>query len=205
MWCSQHVEHRMWVSVECSLFCVSVKSKERTLQKIKAVRRSSSSWLSHTQLHVCMRKEFCWRSRICPSHSKTQHTCTAAAHSYSSLNFSWLDHLLTQWHQALGAFCAVTIFHLTKKNSCVCVCVCRFKNVIFDIVPGEQDGCFLVKARFMGVDMERFPLKYQVSSDTTQSNKHTLFNTTQYCKMCLCVLGSAAVTVRGRRCDEDVW
>ncbi|KAA0702572.1 Ras GTPase-activating-like protein IQGAP3 [Triplophysa tibetana] len=39
--------------------------------------------------------------------------------------------------------------------------VTQFKNVIFDIVPGEQDGCFLVKARFMGVDMERFPLKYQ--------------------------------------------
>uniref|UniRef100_A0A8C1RKX3 IQ motif containing GTPase activating protein 3 n=1 Tax=Cyprinus carpio TaxID=7962 RepID=A0A8C1RKX3_CYPCA len=36
-----------------------------------------------------------------------------------------------------------------------------FKNVIFDIVPGDEDGTFLVKARFMGVDMERFPLKYQ--------------------------------------------
>uniref|UniRef100_A0A673LMX6 Uncharacterized protein n=1 Tax=Sinocyclocheilus rhinocerous TaxID=307959 RepID=A0A673LMX6_9TELE len=32
---------------------------------------------------------------------------------------------------------------------------------IFDIVPGEEDGTFLVKARFMGEDMERFPLKYQ--------------------------------------------
>uniref|UniRef100_A0A671MPH3 Ras GTPase-activating-like protein IQGAP3 n=1 Tax=Sinocyclocheilus anshuiensis TaxID=1608454 RepID=A0A671MPH3_9TELE len=39
--------------------------------------------------------------------------------------------------------------------------VTQFKNVIFDIVPGEEDGTFLVKARFMGVDMERFPLKYQ--------------------------------------------
>lgn len=39
--------------------------------------------------------------------------------------------------------------------------VTQFKNVIFDIVPGEEDGSFLVKARFMGVDMERFPLKYQ--------------------------------------------
>uniref|UniRef100_W5MQH9 IQ motif containing GTPase activating protein 3 n=1 Tax=Lepisosteus oculatus TaxID=7918 RepID=W5MQH9_LEPOC len=36
-----------------------------------------------------------------------------------------------------------------------------FKNVIFDIVPCEEVGTFLVKARFMGVDMERFPLKYQ--------------------------------------------
>lgn len=35
--------------------------------------------------------------------------------------------------------------------------------MIFDIVPGEEGGTFQVKARFMGVDMEKFPLKYQVS------------------------------------------
>ncbi|XP_070293428.1 ras GTPase-activating-like protein IQGAP1 [Salvelinus sp. IW2-2015] len=34
-------------------------------------------------------------------------------------------------------------------------------NVIFDIVPGDEGGTFQVKARFMGVDMEKFPLKYQ--------------------------------------------
>ncbi|KAL0984873.1 hypothetical protein UPYG_G00149790 [Umbra pygmaea] len=39
--------------------------------------------------------------------------------------------------------------------------VTQFKNVIFDIVPGEAGGTFQVKARFMGVDMEKFPLKYQ--------------------------------------------
>ncbi|KAJ8287966.1 hypothetical protein COCON_G00006250 [Conger conger] len=39
--------------------------------------------------------------------------------------------------------------------------VTQFKNVIFDIVPSEEGGTFLVKARFMGVDMEKFPLKYQ--------------------------------------------
>ncbi|XP_063054723.1 ras GTPase-activating-like protein IQGAP3 [Engraulis encrasicolus] len=39
--------------------------------------------------------------------------------------------------------------------------ITQFKNVIFDIVPSEEGGTFLVKARFMGVDMERFPLKYQ--------------------------------------------
>uniref|UniRef100_A0A8C7FUA2 Uncharacterized protein n=1 Tax=Oncorhynchus kisutch TaxID=8019 RepID=A0A8C7FUA2_ONCKI len=32
---------------------------------------------------------------------------------------------------------------------------------IFDIVPGDEGGTFQVKARFMGVDMEKFPLKYQ--------------------------------------------
>uniref|UniRef100_A0A6Q2ZE58 IQ motif containing GTPase activating protein 3 n=1 Tax=Esox lucius TaxID=8010 RepID=A0A6Q2ZE58_ESOLU len=39
--------------------------------------------------------------------------------------------------------------------------VTQFKNVIFDIVPCEEGGTFQVKARFMGVDMEKFPLKYQ--------------------------------------------
>ncbi|KAL4646730.1 ras GTPase-activating-like protein IQGAP3 [Arapaima gigas] len=39
--------------------------------------------------------------------------------------------------------------------------VTQFKNVIFDIVPSKERGAFLVKARFMGVDMEKFPLKYQ--------------------------------------------
>lgn len=39
--------------------------------------------------------------------------------------------------------------------------VTQFKNVIFDIVPCEEGGTFQVKTRFMGVDMEKFPLKYQ--------------------------------------------
>ncbi|XP_047454729.1 ras GTPase-activating-like protein IQGAP3 [Mugil cephalus] len=37
----------------------------------------------------------------------------------------------------------------------------QFKNVIFDIVPGSEKGSFNVKARFLGVEMEEFPLKYQ--------------------------------------------
>ncbi|KAK1151497.1 ras GTPase-activating-like protein IQGAP3 [Acipenser oxyrinchus oxyrinchus] len=39
--------------------------------------------------------------------------------------------------------------------------VSQFKNVIFDIIPCEEGGTFQVKARFMGVDMEKFPLHYQ--------------------------------------------
>ncbi|XP_066538517.1 ras GTPase-activating-like protein IQGAP3 isoform X2 [Hoplias malabaricus] len=39
--------------------------------------------------------------------------------------------------------------------------ITQFKNVIFDIIPSEEGGTFMVKARFLGVDMERFPLKYQ--------------------------------------------
>uniref|UniRef100_A0A8C5CYB5 IQ motif containing GTPase activating protein 3 n=1 Tax=Gadus morhua TaxID=8049 RepID=A0A8C5CYB5_GADMO len=37
----------------------------------------------------------------------------------------------------------------------------QFKNVMFDIVAGQQTGSFQVKTRFLGVEMEEFPLKYQ--------------------------------------------
>uniref|UniRef100_A0A8C5U3M2 IQ motif containing GTPase activating protein 3 n=1 Tax=Malurus cyaneus samueli TaxID=2593467 RepID=A0A8C5U3M2_9PASS len=37
----------------------------------------------------------------------------------------------------------------------------QFKNVIFDITPCEESGRFEVKAKFMGIDMERFQLLYQ--------------------------------------------
>ncbi|XP_047216426.1 ras GTPase-activating-like protein IQGAP3 isoform X2 [Girardinichthys multiradiatus] len=37
----------------------------------------------------------------------------------------------------------------------------QFKNVVFDITPGPEKGSFSVKARFLGVQMEEFPLKYQ--------------------------------------------
>ncbi|NWH48746.1 IQGA3 protein, partial [Fregata magnificens] len=37
----------------------------------------------------------------------------------------------------------------------------QFKNVIFDIIPCEESGRFQVKAKFMGIDMERFQLHYQ--------------------------------------------
>lgn len=41
----------------------------------------------------------------------------------------------------------------------------RFKNVIFDIVPGSETGSFNVKTRFLGVEMEEFLLKYQVEPE----------------------------------------
>ncbi|KAM4568064.1 ras GTPase-activating-like protein IQGAP3 [Fundulus diaphanus] len=37
----------------------------------------------------------------------------------------------------------------------------QFKNVVFDITPGPEKGSFRVKARFLGVQMEEFLLKYQ--------------------------------------------
>lgn len=36
-----------------------------------------------------------------------------------------------------------------------------FRNVIFDISPGNEAGKFEVNAKFLGVDMERFQLHYQ--------------------------------------------
>lgn len=37
----------------------------------------------------------------------------------------------------------------------------HFRNVIFDITPGDEAGRFEVNAKFLGVDMERFQLHYQ--------------------------------------------
>ncbi|NXA59537.1 IQGA3 protein, partial [Mohoua ochrocephala] len=37
----------------------------------------------------------------------------------------------------------------------------QLRNVIFDIIPCEESGRFQVKAKFMGIDMERFQLHYQ--------------------------------------------
>ncbi|KAM8736062.1 ras GTPase-activating-like protein IQGAP3 [Acanthopagrus schlegelii] len=37
----------------------------------------------------------------------------------------------------------------------------QFKNVVFDIIAGPERGSFNVKARFLGVEMEEFLLKYQ--------------------------------------------
>ncbi|XP_062961917.1 ras GTPase-activating-like protein IQGAP3 [Cynocephalus volans] len=37
----------------------------------------------------------------------------------------------------------------------------HFRNVIFDITPGDEAGKYEVNAKFLGVDMERFQLHYQ--------------------------------------------
>lgn len=44
-----------------------------------------------------------------------------------------------------------------------------FRNVIFDIAPGDEAGKFEVHARFLGVDMERFQLHYQVRGRAHES------------------------------------
>lgn len=40
--------------------------------------------------------------------------------------------------------------------------VSRFKNVMFDITPGEEVGDFEIKAKFLGVEMEKVQLHFQV-------------------------------------------
>lgn len=40
--------------------------------------------------------------------------------------------------------------------------VLRFKNVMFDITPGEEVGDFEIKAKFLGVEMEKVQLHFQV-------------------------------------------
>ncbi|XP_060057602.1 ras GTPase-activating-like protein IQGAP3 [Erinaceus europaeus] len=37
----------------------------------------------------------------------------------------------------------------------------HFRNVIFDIIPGDEAGKFEVNAKFLGVDMEHFQIHYQ--------------------------------------------
>ncbi|XP_049585752.1 ras GTPase-activating-like protein IQGAP3 isoform X2 [Syngnathus scovelli] len=37
----------------------------------------------------------------------------------------------------------------------------QFKNVVFNITNDAEKGSFLVKAHFLGVDVEEFHIKYQ--------------------------------------------
>lgn len=47
-----------------------------------------------------------------------------------------------------------------------------FRNVIFDITPGEEAGRFEVNAKFLGVDMERFQLHYQVRGHSHEPSRY---------------------------------
>ena len=47
-----------------------------------------------------------------------------------------------------------------------------FRNVIFDITPGDEAGKFEVNAKFLGVDMERFQLHYQVRGHPRDPSRH---------------------------------
>lgn len=51
-----------------------------------------------------------------------------------------------------------------------CVVTFRFKNVMFDISPTEEVGDFDVKAKFMGVEMEKVQLHFQVNISQVRQN-----------------------------------
>lgn len=92
----------------------------------------------------------------------------------------------------------------------------RFKNVIFDIVPCEEAGRFQVKAKFMGIDMERFQLHYQVGSwglrggSCPRNGAVVLWGSLPLPRfpppvvMSTPPAGPAAAAVRGRSRHEDV-
>lgn len=48
----------------------------------------------------------------------------------------------------------------------------RFKNVMFDISPTEEVGDFEVKAKFMGVEMEKVQLHFQVYISQVHQTAH---------------------------------
>lgn len=50
----------------------------------------------------------------------------------------------------------------------------RFKNVMFDISPTEEVGDFEVKAKFMGVEMEKVQLHFQVNISLQKTHSSTL-------------------------------
>nr|XP_054969089.1 ras GTPase-activating-like protein IQGAP3 isoform X4 [Pan paniscus] len=50
----------------------------------------------------------------------------------------------------------------------------HFRNVIFDITPGDEAGKFEVNAKFLGVDMEQFQLHYQVRGQSHEPAGHLL-------------------------------
>lgn len=49
-----------------------------------------------------------------------------------------------------------------------------FRNVIFDITPGDEAGKFEVNAKFLGVDMERFQLQYQVRGPSREPSRRPM-------------------------------
>ena len=73
-----------------------------------------------------------------------------------------------QWRQQNKRSCPLThvLFHHSpnpRKPHPFCSLLShRFKNVMFDISPSEEVGDFEVKAKFMGVEMEKVQLHFQV-------------------------------------------
>jgi len=58
--------------------------------------------------------------------------------------------------------CLTLCFSVCESVCCVCVCS-RFKNVLFEISSTESSGAFQVNAKFMGVNMDKVELLFQVT------------------------------------------
>ncbi len=64
--------------------------------------------------------------------------------------------------------------HLFQYSS-QCFVHFRLKNVMFDICPSEEVGDFEIKAKFLGVEMEKVQLHFQVSSQVHRATCRILF------------------------------
>lgn len=69
----------------------------------------------------------------------------------------------------------------------------RLKNVMFDICPCEEVGDFEIKAKFLGVEMEKVQLHFQVSSQVHRAwhKAHALIFFSQACRILLLLFGIA--------------
>lgn len=61
---------------------------------------------------------------------------------------------------------------------------------MFDIVPGSERGSFSIKARFLGVEMEEFLLKYQVQAGLNAESDNwsmcqRVFSVCLTCSVCM--------------------
>ena len=70
------------------------------------------------------------------------------------------------------------LLHVCPENDFVyvfmcCVVISRFKNVMFDISPTEEVGDFEVKAKFLGVEMDKVQLHFQVSVSQVWQNSNS--------------------------------
>ncbi|NWR81094.1 IQGA2 protein, partial [Centropus unirufus] len=84
----------------------------------------------------------------------------AASHKYVSLHHNFTVSGKNKKLQSLH-YTAARLFEKGVLLEIEDLPVTQFRNVIFDIIPCEESGRFLVKAKFMGIDMERFELQYQ--------------------------------------------
>lgn len=73
----------------------------------------------------------------------------------------------------------------------------RLKNVMFDICPCEEVGDFEIKAKLMGVEMEKVQLHFQVSFQVHRA-WHKFFS--YACRIILFCIGVSMNTIPNNKC-----